>query len=554
MINKTLTLSLLSIFFLPQIFAQQNTIGLLNFNPDKIEPGYTLIYPRNQSTIFLLNNCGEIVHSWEDDDAFVPNNAVYLQPDGSIYKCKKMAVLPGGALIGSGGGGVFVEHRSWENELLWSYELNTTEARLHHDIEILPNGNILMIAWKRVPFDVAVANGRLAETMTQDDLFPDWIFEINPNSNEIVWEWFAFDHIIQDVDPVKANYGVVAEHPELIDVNYVVNNGLLDWMHVNSIDYHAERDQIMLCVPYFDEMWIIDHSTTTEEAASHTGGNAGRGGDLLYRVGNPLAYQSGTEDDKILGFPHDTHWANEFISPEHPDYDKVLIFNNKGNETYSSMEIFDLPFDSISMTYPQENGLFTPTQFTGTRTHPTPTDFYSSGLSGVQVLPNENILAISGKQGYIIELTPDNELVWEYKVPFDNGFPATQFTNLQTNDNLTFKAFKYPTDYSAFDNRDLTSKGFIELEAQEDYCQRLVSTEKTTLNNLEIYPNPAQDIVEVTWEDLGIIEIKIIDILGKERLQTKGNNGSKRLNISDLENGIYFIILNNSLVQKLIIH
>ena len=328
-----------------------------------------------------------------------------------------MAILPGGALIGSGGGGVFVELRSWENELLWSYELNTTEARLHHDIEVLPNGNILMIAWKKVPFDTAVENGRLPETMTQGDLFPDWIFEINPASNEIVWEWFAFDHIIQDVDPEKANYGVIAEHPELIDVNYVENNGLLDWMHVNSIDYHAERDQIMLCVPYFDEMWIIDHSTTSAEAASHTGGNAGRGGDLLYRVGNPLAYKSGTEEDKILGFPHDTHWTNEFISTDHPDYDKALIFNNKGNETYSSMEILDLPFDSISMTYPQENGIFMPTQFTETRTHPTPTDFYSSGLSGFQILPNENILAISGKQGYIIELTPENELVWEYVVP-----------------------------------------------------------------------------------------------------------------------------------------
>jgi len=161
----------------------------------------------------------------------------------------------------------------------------------------------------------------------------------------------------------------------------------------------------------------------------------------------------------------------------------------------------------------------------------------------VQVLPNENILAISGKQGYIIELTPENELVWEYKVPFNNGFPAEQFSSLQTNDNLTFKAFKYPPDYAAFDGRDLMAKGFIEINPQEDYCQRLVSTEETRLNNLKVFPNPAQDVIEIAWENMGGIDILIVDILGRKRLSAVGNNGFKALNIRKLEKGIYFLIL-----------
>ena len=58
-------------------------------------------------------------------------------------------------------------------------------------------------------------------------------------------------------------------------------------MHTNSIDYNEEFDQILISVRYFNEIWVIDHSTTTEEAAGHTGGNSGKGGDLLYRWGNP---------------------------------------------------------------------------------------------------------------------------------------------------------------------------------------------------------------------------------------------------------------------------
>ena len=47
--------------------------------------------------------------------------------------------------------------------------------------------------------------------------------EIKPTgktSGEIVWEWHAWDHLVQDVDRALPNYGEVSEHPERIDVNY----------------------------------------------------------------------------------------------------------------------------------------------------------------------------------------------------------------------------------------------------------------------------------------------------------------------------------------------
>ena len=36
---------------------------------------------------------------------------------------------------------------------------------------------------------------------------------------KIVWEWHLSDHLIQDFDAKKSNYGKPGDHPELLDFN-----------------------------------------------------------------------------------------------------------------------------------------------------------------------------------------------------------------------------------------------------------------------------------------------------------------------------------------------
>ena len=123
----------------------------------------------------------------------------------------------------------------------------------------------------------------------------------------------------------------MSDHPELLDINVTGpgdQNGLSDWNHCNKISYNHHFDQIVLSSRFMNEIYVIDHSTTTEEAAGHTGGNQGMGGDFLYRWGNPQNYERGDASDQILDAQHGIYWIPE----GYPGEGNFLVYNNR-NQT-----------------------------------------------------------------------------------------------------------------------------------------------------------------------------------------------------------------------------
>lgn len=531
----------------------QNTVGLISYNPMKSFDGYNLIYPHNQPNVYLLNNCGEIVNVWEDSIHFRPGNTAYLTEDGNLVKTKRAAAVAGNPIWAGGGGGI-VEIRSWDNDLLWEFEMNDSLNRLHHDIAPMPNGNILMISWELKTGEEAIQAGRDPALLPQDKLWPDKIIEVNPSTDQIVWEWHVWDHLTQDFDATKDNYGVIADHPELIDVNFDTSDGHPDWLHSNALDYNAELDQIMFCVPSFSEIWIIDHTTTTEQAAGHTGGFGNRGGDLLYRWGNPATYGGGTEADQKLFFQHDAHWADKFLDASHPDYGKMVVFNNQAGADYSTANIFAPAWDMYTWTYLMDAGAYLPNVFDWTYTHPEPEKMYSTGLSSVQLLPNGNTLIEVGRWGYAFEITPDEEIVWEYKIPLKAGNPVSQGDTLAMSDNLAFRMNRYPVDLSMFEGKDLSPKGFIENNPDTAFCDLILSAIDLDHDyRLELYPNPAGDLVVIEWEEMDRAEFEIFDMMGRRLEKMYAFGGRKYLDVSKWDEGIYFVRINQTTVKKLVI-
>ncbi|MEL6274038.1 MAG: hypothetical protein AAFU03_02885 [Bacteroidota bacterium] len=146
---RIISLLLCSLPFL--LFAQQDdrTVGVLSHaGEDLVQDGYNLFYPHNQADVFLLDNCGRIVHQWPEAEDARPGNTAYILPNGNLLKTKRLASSGPNNPIWAGGGGESIELRDWNNQLLASMTFNDEHIRLHHDIAPLPNGHVLAIAWE----------------------------------------------------------------------------------------------------------------------------------------------------------------------------------------------------------------------------------------------------------------------------------------------------------------------------------------------------------------------------------------------------------------------
>ncbi|XMO85199.1 aryl-sulfate sulfotransferase [Algibacter sp. AS12] len=445
------------------IIPEQNTVGLIEFKP-KVYDGYTLFTPSKSKKTYLINNCGEVINQWVSN--YNSGKSVFLLEDGSILRAGE--ILNSNIQIGGIGG--VIERFDWSNNLLWSYIHSSETFSQHHDAVPLKNGNILLLIAESITKTEAIQKGRNPDTMATDVLYTEKIIEIEPignNNINIVWEWNIWDHLIQDFDITKDNYGVINEHPHLMDINFVGRSGdKADWLHANSIQYNEELDEIVISFQGTSEIMIIDHSTTTAQSTSHTGGKKGKGGDILYRWGNPMAYKLGNENDRTLYGQHYPHW----IPNEYNDGGKILIFNNgldRPTGDFSSVNIINPVKNSQGQYIITSNKPFGPIK--PEWEYNDIGNFFSEIISGAQRLPNGNTLICEGQMGRFFEINDKNQKIWEYINP-DSGTGILS-QGEQPLDNAVFRAFKYSKDYPAFKNRELIAGNPIEQNPSMTNCK-----------------------------------------------------------------------------------
>ena len=410
---------------------------------------------------FLVDQNGNAVNFWATP--WPGGLAPYLQDNGNLLRLMQTGT-PGWA----GGRAGRIEERDWNGALVWAYDYSTPDHIGHHDISRLPNGNVLLIAWEKKSAAEAIAEGRDPSLLSQGELWPLHLIEISPTlplGGTIVWEWHLWDHLIQDFDSNANNFGNVANHPELVDINYNIG-GIADWNHTNAIDYNPQLDQIVVSVRSFNEIWIIDHSTTSSEAASHSGGNSGRGGDLMYRWGNPRAYRAGGAGDQLLFGQHDAHW----IKPGLAGAGNIMVFNNGLNRpagNFTTIEEIATPVDAQG-NYPLvPGGSYGPASTSFKYRAVNPSDFFSRFVSSAQRLPNGNTLVCAGAIGEIFEVTPAEEIVWKYVSPYTSNLGIlNQGDTVDTCGpglcNAMFRAYRHPASHPGFAGHSLAPLGPVE--------------------------------------------------------------------------------------------
>ena len=511
---------------------QTQTSGTF-LNTEASYDGYTLMDPMGSTSTYLINNCGEVVNTWSSDHN--SGGACYLLEDGSLARgCRINGAFSGGGIGGR------IERRSWNSELLWSLDWADEETHHHHDFAWMPNGHVLVLAWEHKSISEAAAAGRTNPQV----MWPESIVEIEPtmpSGGNVVWEWHAWDHLVQNTDSGLANYGDPASHPRRIDVNYAnvgggggpggVNSG--DWMHANAVNYHPQLDQITISSRRFSEVWIIDHGTTTEEAA-------GAAGDLLYRYGNPEAYGRGTAEERVLFGQHDVQWIPE----GHPQAGQMMVYNN-GNDRpgcmCSTIDTWSPPL-SPDGTYdiPDEDPMG-PDGFDWTYPESPNIAFFSPNISGVQPLPNGNHLICEGAVGHVFEVTLDGELVWDYINPEGNTGVFPQGTTPQQNS--VFRAYRYGTSHPGLEDKVLIAGEPLQSGGGPP-CElhTIADSTATQLNalhgqfNVTAFPNPTESHIHLVSSTPGTW--RVMNGLGQVVARC-ASEGQHVLDCTTWTNGMY---------------
>ena len=103
----------------------------INLLFSEISEGIVLLSDYEYDKAVLINIDDEIIHQW-DIPGLIKS---YLNPDSSLYSFSRV----------NNEDYFLIQLIDWDGNQLWSYILEIEICRLHHELEILPNGNILCI-------------------------------------------------------------------------------------------------------------------------------------------------------------------------------------------------------------------------------------------------------------------------------------------------------------------------------------------------------------------------------------------------------------------------
>lgn len=536
-VGRSLLAGLLSVQLLFSI-AQPRTVGLLQTS-NEVTPGYVLFSPIFARETYLIDKCGYLVNKWQSP--YLAGQTAFLTREGLLLRTARIP----GSITGGGVGGR-MQLLDWDGTVIWSYDIANDSMHQHHVALPLEDGTIMAAVWKKNSRQSAINKGFIPSTVPAAGIVSDMVIHFRPvgaDSITILWQWDFWDHTVQDYDTDADNYAVISDHPELLDVNFREDPGAntAEWIHLNAIDYDPVNNLVLVSSKFHNEIYVIDRSTTLQEARGHTGGKYGKGGDFIYRWGNPRSYGRGTREHHWLYGQHDVQFIDEGL----PGAGNILLFNNGSNRTDSLYAVVEeiIPQKNPDGTFRfSSEGRFLPEYPSWSYPKSPDRSFYSSRVSGVQRLDNGNTLICEGNKGLFREVDQAGSLLWLYKNPVNNLGAVLQGINPQNTDVFTIR--RYEPGFPGFSGRDLMSGGPLETGSIQGYCEQLNSVTSPQDRGIWLQPNPASDLIEIRSENTTALQYKyqIHDMSG--RLFKSGKlSGTERIDITTLPQGCFILTL-----------
>ncbi|MCH2133641.1 MAG: aryl-sulfate sulfotransferase [Phycisphaerales bacterium] len=221
---------------IPSDFALQVTTVVGQADP---QPGVT-----------VFNHCDSIV-GYDLDGQLV----LLVDTPARVSDAK---VIGDGRLLFVGGGQAWI--LSLDGTVLWSSP-DDDDFRIHHCASMMPSGNVLMLV-------------RDYREIEQDGVTRTWqgdrVVEMNPETNEIVWDWSTFDYYTTD------------------DYDVHQSNHWNDWTHLNDAHYVEADNSIYISCRHLSRVTRIDYDT----------------GQIVYNMG--MDFASGDVDfgDDLFSYQH----------------------------------------------------------------------------------------------------------------------------------------------------------------------------------------------------------------------------------------------------------
>jgi hypothetical protein len=461
----------------------QGPTELLFHDKEKACAGYTLFGVGSRT--YLLDMEGRVVHTWP-----VGTNP-HLLDDGHILDASK----------DDPSGFQGFKEVDWDGRTVWEYTEKREGYAPHHDWVRITNKQLnapttLYIANKSITHEQALAVGADPKNGPYRNGEIDAIVEVDMQG-KVVWEWWCFDHVVQDLDPAKPNHvgagKTIADYPNRINLNMPGRPLKRDWLHCNSMDYNAASGHIVINSVQ-GELYVIDHDGTFVAGDPQAGiaKAAGAAGDFLYRFGDPARYGQGnpprvlenwdaaSSGHKQMGGSHDAHW----IRPGLPGAGHLMVFNN-GQYLYQRT-----PQSSILEINPfldaagNDTGKYVNPPAAGYRRESYDKDthnqarqvsnqivagyrsvnshgFFSHIGSSGQRLPNGNTFVCSDTEGHFFEVTAKGEVAWEYINPVTREGAVKMLGDVLPMTNSVFRAYRYAADHPALKVRELTPNGTL---------------------------------------------------------------------------------------------
>jgi hypothetical protein len=536
-IKNILAIGLLLIIYQTSI-AQGQTVGVKIYDKDATTDGYVFFSPGSYSDAYLIDNCGFLVNSWDRNNR--PGLSGYLTETGLMLRTNKVN-SPAYGQASTGGN---LELVDWNNNTVWSSDFNTYEYIQHHDAVLMPNGNIIYIGWERISPEEQLNYGRRPTSVSYPNLWGEFIQEIKPigSSNyEVVWEWHLQDHFVQDYTSSISTFGVVKNEIGKVDINYMGPGAWDDddWWHCNALNYNEDLDQILVNSRNNNELWIIDHSTTSQQAQGNSGGNSGKGGELLFRWGNPQAYDRGSSSNLRMYGSHGHYWIPKGM----PNEGKIMYFNNGDDRPqgyYSTIEMIDAPFEN-GQYQKNINEQYYPLEPEVVYKAPNPFNFVSTYLSNAQQLANGHVFINEGGSGRLFEIDNNDNIVWEYINPVSYGGPNPQGSSIFGNS--IFRAYKYPPDYPAFEGNNLNPGDLIEGDNDYNLCKSVATEDSKILEEIELRYDMNSSLLTINNPTAKNLHLQVTSIEGKTIIQNEITNTTSEISLAHFNNGIYVVSL-----------